>query len=91
MQNNFSSSKKKIQVSVTGLNSEYLSYPNFIEEIAPYSSYNLTINISSPVYFTKGKYLLKFVFVGNLGNDSSTYFREEKILFFKMLTSSYSL
>ena len=88
VQNNFSSSKKKIQVSVTGLNSEYLSYPNFIEEIAPYSSYNLTINISSPVYFTKGKYLLKFVFVGNLGNDSSTYFREEKYVTLYMLDVS---
>jgi tetratricopeptide (TPR) repeat protein len=72
VENKLSSIKSNLKVTVSGENSQYVSTePAIISEIGPFSTYDLTVKIDAPSYFTRGKYLLKFSFSGDLV-DSET-------------------
>ncbi len=67
IENKLSGIKKDMRVTVSGENSQYVTVvPEVIDEIAGYSTYDLTVNIDAPSFFTSGKYLLKFMLNGYL-------------------------
>ncbi len=80
IENNLNGYKRNLEISVSGIKSEYISIvPSVISELAPFSSKNVTITITAPSYFTRGVYDLLFSLSGEfVVNKSSNFFRERK-------------
>ena len=82
IENKYSDPKENIKISVSGINSEYIKIsPDTIARIDPRSSKNITITITAPAYFAKGKYKLTFVITGELiSNDTKELLTERKLV-----------
>ncbi len=80
--NKLDSKKQDLKISVSGINSEYISIsPNTISSIEPKGSKDVTVRITAPAYFTKGKYQLKFLIQGNIvSNQTKEEFKETRLV-----------
>jgi uncharacterized membrane protein len=64
---------RNLDITLDGFSEDYIYfYPNRIEELGVEESENITVEITAPGYFTKGKYDLKFTFEGDLVKNAST-------------------
>ncbi|MEN9626684.1 MAG: hypothetical protein RL557_1012 [archaeon] len=78
--NKLTSFKKNLVISVSGLNSKYISVsPNHIDSIESGGSRQVHVRITAPDYFVSGKYILIFSISGDLvSEEGSTPFSERK-------------
>jgi hypothetical protein len=82
IENKFAGKKENIKITVSGINSEYITItPNKIDSIDPYSSRNITIKITAPAYFTEKEYQLYFIITGEIvSNKTRQTFSEKKLV-----------
>jgi hypothetical protein len=80
--NKLQSRKQDIKISVSGINSEYISInPSTIANIEPNGFSDVTMKITAPAYFTRGKYKLKFLIEGNINtNGTKEAFKETRLV-----------
>ncbi len=90
VENPFDGILENVSVSLSGFLSQYLKVsPSRADKIAANNSFNFTIWIEAPKYFTKGKYDLNFTISGLVnkarksGNNtilSTTYMKESRLV-----------
>jgi hypothetical protein len=74
IKNNYESALKNLQISVAGINSEYITLiPSTIPFLQGKTSEKIKVKINAPSYFTEGKYDLKFTIEGQLDGNGTNY------------------
>jgi len=90
VENPFDGILENVSVSISGFLAQYLRVePSRVERIGINKSFNFTIWIEAPKYFTKGEYKLNFTItgivnktriIGNVTRISVTYLRESRLV-----------
>ena len=74
IRNKYSNPMSNVSVSVSGLNSEYISIsPKVIDYIPGLGSRNVTVKINAPAYFNGKKYMLIFDISGKITINNTSY------------------
>ncbi len=82
IKNKYPGAMKKIKISVSGINQEYITIiPNTIDSIPGYSSKKFKVKISAPAYFSGKKYTLYFDIISKLESTTGlTDLSERKVV-----------
>ena len=82
LENKLNTSRTDVEISVSGANSQYVKIltPK-IDEIKPFSSEDVIVEITAPAYFTKGEYTLNFDISGKIGLGKNFNERKKVTLF----------
>jgi len=82
IKNKYPGAMKKIRISVSGINQEYITIiPNTIDSIDGYSSKKFKVKITAPAYFSGKKYTLYFDIVSKLESATGlTDLSERKVV-----------
>jgi len=82
IKNKYPGAMKKIKISVSGINQEYITIiPNTIDSIPGYSSKKFKVKITAPAYFSGKKYTLYFDIVSKLESATGlTDLSERKVV-----------
>ncbi len=79
VRNKLSNPKKNINITVKGINSQYIDItPKTIDYLAGESTTNLTVSINAPSYFSQTNYTLTFVITGDIMGNTTTPFIETR-------------
>ena len=79
IENTYKYDKIDLSLSVSGINSEYITInPKIIPRVNSSSSENVSVIINAPAYFTEASYLLEFTIKGKVVFNKTIDFTEKK-------------